>query len=98
MIKLLCSLLWRVLPKRLRGSFCARSYVAYLERSLARATQFAASQPNGEELWANVRHTVEDFLSMNGRAARYWATRRSRLITFVATELRSRRTTSITGV
>jgi Bacteriophage tail sheath protein len=62
MIRLLCSFLWRVLPKRLRGSFCARSYVAHLERSITGATEFAKSQPNGEQLWATVRHTVEDFL------------------------------------
>jgi phage tail sheath protein FI len=62
MIKLLCGLLWRVLPKRLRGSFCVRRYVVYLERSLATATTFAVFEPNGEELWANVRHVVEDFL------------------------------------
>jgi phage tail sheath protein FI len=62
MIRLICSTLWRVLPQRLRGRFCARNYVNCLERSLERATQFAATQPNGDELWANVRHTVEDFL------------------------------------
>jgi phage tail sheath protein FI len=62
MIKLLCNLVWHVFPKWLRGRFCARSYVATLEGSLVRATEFAISQPNGEELWANVRRTIEDFL------------------------------------
>jgi phage tail sheath protein FI len=61
-IRLLCSFLWRVLPKRLRGSFCARTYVTHLEHSLVGATQFATSQPNGEQLWATVRQTVQDFL------------------------------------
>lgn len=62
MIKLLCSFLWRVIPKRLRGPCWARSYVARLERSLEKATQFATSQPNGEDLWARVRHTIENSL------------------------------------
>lgn len=62
MIRILCSFLWRVLPKQMRGSFCARSYVTHLEQSLIRAIQFATSQPNGEQLWADVRQTVEDFL------------------------------------
>lgn len=61
MIKL-CSFLWRILPKSLRLSFFARGYIAHLERSLTQVTQFAASQPNGEEQWASVRRTVEDFL------------------------------------
>lgn len=62
MIRLLCSFLWRVLPKRLRGPRCARSYVTWLERSLEKTTQFAVSQPNGEDLWASVRHTIESSL------------------------------------
>jgi len=33
-----------------------------ISNALTQATQFVASQPDGEELWANVRHTVEDFL------------------------------------
>jgi phage tail sheath protein FI len=39
-----------------------RRYLAYLERSLDRGTQWAVFEPNGEALWANVRRTVEDFL------------------------------------
>ena len=62
MIIHLCAFLWRVLPKRLRGSFCARGYVKYLERSLERTTEFAVSQPNGEPLWTSVRQTIEDSL------------------------------------
>jgi phage tail sheath protein FI len=62
MIKLLCSFLCAVLPKWLRGSFCARPYLTNLEDSLTKATQFAESQPNGEQLWAKVRQTVAEFL------------------------------------
>jgi phage tail sheath protein FI len=36
--------------------------VSYLERSLEKATEFANTQPNGEQLWASVRHTIEESL------------------------------------
>jgi Bacteriophage tail sheath protein len=62
MIKLLRSLVWRIFPKGLSGSYWTRSYLAYLERSIARDTQWVVFEPNGEQLWANVRQTVEDFL------------------------------------
>lgn len=39
-----------------------RRYFIYLEHSLDRGTQWAVFEPNGENLWANVRRTVEDFL------------------------------------
>ncbi len=39
-----------------------RRYFVYLERSIDKGTQWAVFEPNGEELWANVRTTVEDFL------------------------------------
>lgn len=39
-----------------------RRYFAYLERSIDKGTQWAVFEPNGEELWGNVRRTVEDFL------------------------------------
>jgi phage tail sheath protein FI len=39
-----------------------RRYFAYLERSLDKGTQWAVFEPNGSQLWANVRRTVEDFL------------------------------------
>ncbi len=39
-----------------------RRYFAYLEHSLDKGTQWAVFEPNGEALWTNVRHTVEDFL------------------------------------
>jgi phage tail sheath protein FI len=46
-----------------------RRYFAYLERSIDRGTQWAVFEPNGPQLWANVRRTIEDFLLnewMNG--------------------------------
>lgn len=39
-----------------------RRYFIYLERSIDRSTQWAVFEPNGEQLWANVRRTIEDFL------------------------------------
>ena len=39
-----------------------RRYFAYLERSIDKGTQWAVFEPNGEQLWANIRRTVEDFL------------------------------------
>jgi hypothetical protein len=39
-----------------------RRYFAYLERSVEKGTQWAVFEPNGPELWSNVRSTVEDFL------------------------------------
>jgi hypothetical protein len=39
-----------------------RRYFAYLERSIDKGTQWAVFEPNGEQLWANVRSTIADFL------------------------------------
>jgi uncharacterized protein len=39
-----------------------RRYFIYLERSIDRGTQWAVFEPNGEQLWANVRSTISDFL------------------------------------
>ena len=39
-----------------------RRFMAYLERSIERGTQWAVFEPNGDALWANVRRTIEDFL------------------------------------
>ena len=38
-----------------------RRYFAYLERSIDKGTQWAVFEPNGPQLWANVRRTLEDF-------------------------------------
>ncbi|GGJ33476.1 phage tail sheath family protein [Deinococcus roseus] len=39
-----------------------RRYFAYLERSIERGMQWAVFEPNGNQLWDNVRRTIEDFL------------------------------------
>jgi phage tail sheath protein FI len=39
-----------------------RRYVAYLERSIEKGTQWGVFEPNGDALWARVRRTIEDFL------------------------------------
>jgi hypothetical protein len=39
-----------------------RRYFAYLERSIDKGTQWAVFEPNGPQLWANVRRTISDFL------------------------------------
>jgi len=39
-----------------------RRYFAYVERSIDKGTQWAVFEPNGDQLWANVRRTIEDFL------------------------------------
>lgn len=39
-----------------------RRYLAFLEVSIDRGTQWAVFEPNGETLWANIRRAVEDFL------------------------------------
>jgi len=39
-----------------------RRYFAYLEHSIDQGTQWTVFEPNGEQLWQNVRRTVEDFL------------------------------------
>jgi uncharacterized protein len=39
-----------------------RRYFIFLEHSIDRGTQWAVFEPNGEQLWANVRRTIDDFL------------------------------------
>ncbi|MEJ2509749.1 MAG: phage tail sheath subtilisin-like domain-containing protein [Gammaproteobacteria bacterium] len=39
-----------------------RRYFLYLEKSIDRSTQWVVFEPNGEQLWANIRTSVEDFL------------------------------------
>ncbi|HEU4583854.1 MAG TPA: phage tail sheath subtilisin-like domain-containing protein [Polyangiaceae bacterium] len=39
-----------------------RRYFLFLERSIEKATQWVVFEPNGEQLWANVRATVDSFL------------------------------------
>ena len=40
-----------------------RRYTLRLEHSIDAATQWAVFEPNGEELWARLRHTVADLLT-----------------------------------
>jgi phage tail sheath protein FI len=42
-----------------------RRYLAYLEASIDRSTQWAVFEPNGRWLWDNARRTAEDFLLNN---------------------------------
>jgi hypothetical protein len=44
-----------------------RRYFAYLEHSLDRGTQWAVFEPNGEQLWEDVRRTIADFLENEWR-------------------------------
>ncbi len=39
-----------------------RRYFAYLEHSIDLGTQWAVFEPNGPQLWANIRQTIADFL------------------------------------
>lgn len=39
-----------------------RRYFIYLERSIDQGTQWAVFESNGDQLWSNVKRTVEDFL------------------------------------
>lgn len=39
-----------------------RRYFAYIGRSIDVGTQWAVFEPNGPQLWANVRRTISDFL------------------------------------
>ncbi len=39
-----------------------RRYFAYLEHSIDRGTQWVVFENNSEQLWGNVRRTIEDFL------------------------------------
>ena len=58
----LSSILRAILPRRFYVSHWTKSYLAWLEREIDRGTKFAAFEPNGEQLWSNVRRTIEDFL------------------------------------
>jgi len=39
-----------------------RRYFAYLEHSIDKGTRWAVFEPNGQQLWDNVRRTIQDFL------------------------------------
>lgn len=62
MSKFLSSLLRVILPRRFYVSRWTERYVAWLAAKIDRGTKFAEFEPNGEQLWSNVRRTIEDFL------------------------------------
>ena len=62
MNKFLSSLLQAILPRRFYVTRWTQRYLAWLEQEIDRGTQFAVFEPNGEQLWNNVRRTIEDFL------------------------------------
>jgi len=39
-----------------------RRYLMYLEKSIEQGTQWVVFEPNGEQLWANVKQTIDNFL------------------------------------
>jgi hypothetical protein len=39
-----------------------RRLLIYLEHSIDKGTQWAVFEPNGDQLWANIRRAIEDFL------------------------------------
>ncbi|MFV8752701.1 phage tail sheath family protein [Nannocystaceae bacterium ST9] len=41
-----------------------RRLFAFIEHSIDKGTQWAVFEPNGPRLWANVRRTIEDFLTV----------------------------------
>ncbi|HUK36657.1 MAG TPA: phage tail sheath subtilisin-like domain-containing protein, partial [Vicinamibacterales bacterium] len=45
-----------------------RRLLIFLEHSIDKGTQWAAFEPNGDPLWANIRRTIEDFLADQWRA------------------------------
>jgi phage tail sheath protein FI len=45
-----------------------RRLLVYLEHSIDKGTQWAAFEPNGDRLWANIRRAIEDFLFNEWRA------------------------------
>lgn len=47
-----------------------RRYFAYLERSTELGTQYAVFESNGDELWANIRRTIDDFLFNEWKSGR----------------------------
>jgi hypothetical protein len=47
-----------------------RRYFLYLEKSIEKSTQWVVFEPNGEQLWDNVRNTVDQFLFNEWRQGR----------------------------
>jgi phage tail sheath protein FI len=47
----------------------------FLEHSIDRSTQWAVFEPNNEQLWSNIRQTIEDFLEVVWRTGALMGTR-----------------------
>jgi hypothetical protein len=47
-----------------------RRYFLYLEKSIEKSTQWVVFEPNGEQLWDNVRNTADQFLFNEWRQGR----------------------------
>ncbi len=63
-------------------------FALYLERSIAEGTRWAVFEPNGENLWREIRRSVETFMLTLFRQGR-WRPRRPRTPTSsAATERR----------
>jgi phage tail sheath protein FI len=52
-----------------------RRLFIYLEHSIDKGTQWAVFEPNNERLWANVRHTIEDFLRVTWKSGALMGTK-----------------------
>jgi phage tail sheath protein FI len=52
-----------------------RRFFLYLERSIDRGTQWVVFQNNGDQLWANVRRTIEDFLFNEWKSGHLFGTK-----------------------
>ncbi len=44
-----------------------RNYIAYLNRSIEKATKWTVFEPNGPPLWKNVRRAIDQFLLIEYR-------------------------------
>jgi phage tail sheath protein FI len=52
-----------------------RRLFIYLEHSIDKGTQWAVFEPNNERLWANIRHTIEDFLRVTWKTGALMGTK-----------------------
>jgi phage tail sheath protein FI len=52
-----------------------RRLFIYLEHSIDKGTQWAVFEPNNERLWANIRHTIEDFLLVTWKSGALMGTK-----------------------
>lgn len=57
-------------PEPVRKYVNTQRYLAHIEQLLEQGTQWVVFEPNGEQLWANVRRVVEDFLLQEWQSGR----------------------------